>query len=158
MTDFSEICFKCSGKCCKDANPPLSRKRIEILLKKGVKTEEIAFGRYAHPKTKADGFCIFFENGKCRIHDYKPETCVAGPFTFDLKGEVLEIYIKKEEVCPLVEYLKKNKKIYYEQFRIAVANIVQLILDLDKESLEEILKIEEPETVKVSSIHLRIER
>ena len=157
MTDFFEICSRCGGICCKDANPPLSKRRIDILLKNGVKIEEIVFEKYAHPKAGEDGFCIFFENGKCRIHDFKPETCVAGPFTFDLRGEILEIYLKKEEICPLVGFLKKNRNAYKEQFRKAVANIVQLILDLDKKSLEEILKIEEPETIKVSSIHLRLE-
>ncbi|MEM4473293.1 MAG: YkgJ family cysteine cluster protein [Archaeoglobaceae archaeon] len=157
MMDFSEICSSCGGKCCKDANPPLSQRRIDILIKNGVKIEDIEFGKYAHPKSREDGFCIFFKDGKCSIHKIKPETCVAGPFTFDLKGNVLEIYIKTEEICPLVSFLKKNRKAYKEQFKLAVTNIVQLILDLDRKSLEEILKIEEPETEKVASIRLSFE-
>ncbi|MCS7118828.1 MAG: YkgJ family cysteine cluster protein [Archaeoglobaceae archaeon] len=155
--DFVEICSECGGKCCRDANPPISRRRLEILLKNGVKVDKIAFEKYMHPKTKEDGFCIFLDNGKCSIHEIKPETCVAGPFTFDLKGDVLEIFLKKEDICPLVTYLKRDKRAYKEQFKRAVASIVQLILDLDKESLEEILKIEEVETVKVAEIKLSYE-
>lgn len=155
MIDFIEICSKCGGQCCKDANPPLSQNRLEILLKNGIEREKIHFGKYMHPKSKEDGFCIFFENGKCSIHKIKPETCVAGPFTFDLKGDVLEIYIKKENICPTVKYLKENKKAFKTQMLTAIENIVNLINDLDEQSLQEILKIEEPETVKVTEIYLR---
>ncbi|MDI9646498.1 MAG: YkgJ family cysteine cluster protein [Archaeoglobales archaeon] len=156
MIDFIEICSKCGGQCCKDANPPLSRRRLAILLENGIDIEKIAFEKYMHPKSKEDGFCIFFDNGKCSIHTIKPETCVAGPFTFDLKGDMLEIYLKLEKICPLVAYLKKDKKAYREQFRVAVENIVQLIMDLDERSLREILKIEEPDTVKVAEITLKL--
>ncbi|MEM4566178.1 MAG: YkgJ family cysteine cluster protein [Archaeoglobaceae archaeon] len=155
MMDFIEICSTCGGQCCKDANPPLSQKRLEILFKSGVERDKIHFGKYVHPKAKEDGYCIFFEKGMCTIHRIKPETCVAGPFTFDLKGEVLEIYIKTESICPLVRYLKENEEAYRVQFEIAVEKIITLINDLDEQSLSEILKIEEPETVKVAEIDLR---
>lgn len=155
MIDFFEVCSRCGGQCCKNANPPLSKKRLEILFKNGVEKEKIFFGKYAHPKAREDGYCVFFENGKCTIHSIKPETCVAGPFTFDLKGEILEIYIKKESICPLVRHLKENEEAYRAQFEIAVEKIIELIKDLDEQSLSEILKIEEPETVKVAEIDLK---
>ncbi len=34
---------------------------------------------------KYDNKCIFFCDGKCSIHSIKPETCQAGPFTFDME-------------------------------------------------------------------------
>lgn len=150
MIDFIEICSVCGGQCCKDANPPLSRKRLEILFRNGVEREKIHFGKYIYPKAGKDGYCVFFDNGKCSIHSIKPETCVAGPFTFDLKGDVLEIYIKTERICPLVRYLKENEKAYRTQLNIAIEKIITLINDLDEQSLQEILKIEEPDTVKVA--------
>ncbi len=155
MIDFIEVCSICGGQCCKDANPPLSKRRLEILLKNGVEIEKIHFGKYMHPKAKEDGYCVFFENGRCKIHRIKPETCVAGPFTFDLRGEVLEIYIKTEKICPLVKHLKENREAYKAQFEVAVEKIVALIRDLDEQSLSEILKIEEPETVNVAEIDLK---
>lgn len=154
MIDFYSICSKCGGKCCKDAKPPLTMKRLQMLLESGVSAESIEFGRYAHSKVREDGYCVFFDE-KCAIHNIKPETCVAGPFTFDLKGDVLEIYLKKESICPLVRLLRENEILYKKQFEIAVENILRLIQELGRDELEEILKIEEPETEKVAEIKLR---
>lgn len=153
--DFWEICSKCGGKCCFEAKPPISNKRLQILLQNRIEAECIEFGKYKHLKLKSDGYCVFFTNNKCGIHEIKPETCVAGPITFDVKGDKLEIYIKKETICPLVGFLKENREILSAHIRIAVENIVELIKNLDRGELEEILKIEEPETEKLFEISLK---
>jgi Fe-S-cluster containining protein len=153
--DFIEICSKCGGKCCLEARPPISNKRLKILIENGLSPEFVEFGRYKHLKLKDDGYCVFFENGKCRIHEIKPETCVAGPITFDIKGDKLELYIKKETICPLVKFLKENDLLFWEHLRIATEKLVELIRELDRAELEEILKIEEPETEKILEISLK---
>ncbi|MEM2324514.1 MAG: YkgJ family cysteine cluster protein, partial [Archaeoglobaceae archaeon] len=142
-------------KCCFEAKPPISKKRLQILLQNGIKAECIEFGKYKHLKVKSNGYCVFFSNGKCEIHNIKPETCVAGPITFDIKGDKLEIYIKKETLCPLVGFLREKKEILSTHIKIAIENIIELIKYLDKNELEEILKIEEPETEKLFEISLK---
>lgn len=156
--DFIEICSKCGGKCCFDAKPPISKKRLKVLLENGISSDFVEFGKYKHLKLKEDGYCVFFENGKCKIHKIKPETCVAGPITFDIKGDVLELYIKKESICPLVEFLKKNESVLKEHLSIALSKILELIKELEKEELDEILKIEEPETEKIFEVNLKVLR
>lgn len=158
MINFIQICMGCGGRCCFNANPPLSSRRIKILLDNGVSIDKIDFKKYPHPKARGDGYCIFFEDGKCIIHHIKPETCVAGPFTFDLRNSILEIYLKKDEICPLAKYLRENLEVYEKQFKLAVENITRLIEDLDDEVLAEILKIDEPETFKVAEIPLSLKR
>lgn len=153
--DFIEICSKCGGICCFEARPPISNKRLKILIENGLSPKFVEFGRYKHLKLKNDGYCVFFENGKCRIHEIKPETCVAGPITFDIKGDKLELYIKKETICPLVKFLKENDLLFWEHLRIATEKLVELIRELDRAELEEILKIEEPETEKIFEISLK---
>ncbi|MDK2795230.1 MAG: uncharacterized protein PWQ58_429 [Archaeoglobaceae archaeon] len=147
--------FKVWCRCCFEAKPPISKKRLKILLDNGISSEFVEFGRYRHLKIKEDGYCVFFENGKCKIHAIKPETCVAGPITFDIKDDMLELYIKKAEICPLVKFLKENEQILKEHLSIAVEKIVDLIRELDREELEEIIKIEEPETEKILEISLK---
>lgn len=135
--------------------PPLTDERIEILLASGVDRESIDYGKYKRLKLKPDGFCVLFRNGKCTIHSIKPETCVAGPFTFDMRGSILEIYLKKEKICPMVRFLKENKEAYDSLFEAAVGKIVDLVSRLPANELSEILKIEEPDTELVAEIHLK---
>ncbi len=154
---LSKACDKCQlhGGCCFEARPPLSSERIEILLENGVSGDEIDYYTYKRLKLKPDGYCALFRNGRCSIHSIKPETCVAGPFTFDMKGSILEIYLKKETICPMVRLLKENKEIYDGLFDAAVEKIIDLVMKLPKEELAEILKIEEPETELVTEIRLK---
>lgn len=133
----------------------MTSERIEILLANGASQDDIDFGKYKRLKLKPDGFCIMFQNGKCSIHCIKPETCVAGPFTFDMKGSILEIFLKKESICPMVKLLKGNKEVYDGFFEAAVEKIIGLVSKLPKEELAEILKIEEPETELVMEIRLK---
>lgn len=153
--DFIEICSKCGGKCCFEAKPPISKKRLKILLENGISSGFVEFGKYKHLKLKEDGYCVFFDNGKCKIHRIKPETCVAGPITFDIREGKLELYIKRESICPLVKFLRENEEILREHMSIALEKILDLIRELEKEELEEILKIEEPETEKIFEVNLK---
>ncbi len=154
---LSRACGEChlSGGCCFEARPPLIAERIDILLDSGVSRNEIDLGGYKRLKLRPDGFCVLFRDGKCSIHSIKPETCVAGPFTFDMKGSILEIYLKTEKICPMVKILKENKEIYDGLFEVAVEKIVHLVENLPKNELEEILKIEEPDTELVAEIRLK---
>jgi Fe-S-cluster containining protein len=154
---MSRVCSECElgGGCCIEARPPLTEARIKILLANGVNMEQIEFGKYKRLKVKPDGSCVLFENGGCSVHSFKPETCVAGPFTFDVIGSILKIYLKKKSICPLAGFLKKNREIYNRFFDLAVSKILVLVNDLPNEELVEILKIDEPETELVAEIELK---
>ena len=153
---LSKECQECQigGGCCFQAKPPLTNDRIKILLENGIRIENIEFSKYKRLRVKSDGFCVFFENGRCGIHSIKPETCVAGPFTFDLRDSILEIYLKKQSICPMVELLKENDDIFEQFLEIAVEKFKELLKALPKEELVEILKIDEPETELVKEILL----
>ena len=153
---LSEVCGNChlNGGCCFEARPPLCQERIDILLQRGVDPEAIEFAGYRRLKLRPDGFCILFKDGGCSIHSFKPETCVAGPFTFDMDGPRLQIFLKEESLCPMVRILKADRKAYDELFDISVKQIVALVEALPAAELEEVLKIEEPETELVAEIDL----
>jgi Fe-S-cluster containining protein len=153
---ISQACSEChlDGGCCFEARPPLSQERIDIMQKNGVAEDAVEFAGYRRLRLKQDGFCVLFKNGKCSIHTIKPETCVAGPFTFDIKNNVLQIFLKRENICPMVRFLKANRKAYDGLFETSVANIMHLIENVPAAEMEEILKIEEPETDLVAEIQL----
>ena len=74
--------------------------------------------------------------------------------SFDVKGTILQIFLKKPSICPMVEVLKKDRKAYEALFELSVSKIVDLVNDLPPEELEEIVKIDEPETKLVAEIKL----
>ena len=154
---LSKACGECQlvGGCCIDARPPLSQQRIDILLKNGISQDAIEFAGYKRLRLKPDGFCVLFCDGKCSIHSIKPETCVAGPFTFDIKGEILQIFLKKDSICPMVRFLKENRKAYDQLFDVSVTKILDLVFAIPSSEMAEILKIEEPETDLVAEIVLK---
>jgi len=82
---LTAICDKCGGRCCYFAKPPLTEERITILLENGMTFDDILFQNYRKLACKSTGFCVGYRNGRCTVQDVKPETCVAGPFTFDVK-------------------------------------------------------------------------
>ncbi len=153
---LSKVCGSChlDGGCCFEARPPLCQERIDILLKEGVDPGAIESAGYSRLKLRPDGFCILFNDGQCSIHSIKPETCVAGPFTFDMDGSRLQIFLKKESICPMVRFLKADPKAYDELLAISVKKIMDLVTALPSAELEEVLKIEEPETELVAEIDL----
>jgi Fe-S-cluster containining protein len=75
---------------------------------------------YKRIRVKENGVCILSEQVTCRIHSVKPETCRAGPFTFDVQGDIIEIFIKYERICPLVKLLKEIPQAYQMQSNLAV--------------------------------------
>ncbi|OPY47081.1 MAG: Flagellin N-methylase [Methanosaeta sp. PtaU1.Bin016] len=151
---LSKACEEChlAGGCCFEARPPLSQKRIDILVANGVSPDAIEFAGYKRLKLRPDGFCILFQDGRCSVHSIKPETCVAGPFTFDMLGATLRIFLKRESICPMVRILKADKLAYDWLFEVSKEMIIDLVRALPASELEEILKIEEPETDLVAEI------
>jgi Fe-S-cluster containining protein len=107
---------------------------------------------YTRLKTRANGECVLSVNGKCTIHSFKPETCRAGPFTFDVKGDAIEIFLKYETLCPIVTLLKEVPEAYGQQYAAAVRSITHLVRNLSDDELAVICRIDEPETEKVAEI------
>ena len=153
---LSKACGEChlAGGCCFEARPPLSQERIDIWTTNGVDLNAIEFNGYKRLKLRQDGFCILFRDGKCSIHSFKPETCVAGPFTFDIVNNKLQIFLKQETICPMVRFLKADRKAYDSLFEVSVQKIMDLVAAIPPEEMAEILKIEEPETDLVAEIDL----
>jgi len=153
---LSRACDDChlAGGCCFEARPPLSQKRIDILMENGVSADAIEFVGYKRLRLRQDGFCVLFRDGKCSIHDIKPETCVAGPFTFDIEGDMLQIFLKRENICPMVRFLRANRKAYDALFETSVEKIMDLIRSVPEEEMAQILQIDEPQTDLVAEIRL----
>jgi Fe-S-cluster containining protein len=108
---------------------------------------------YAYPRVKLDGHCIFFDNDaqKCRIHPVKPETCLAGPITFDINKttQKIEWFLKRDTICPLAGKLYKKPDLYKEHMISAKRELRRLFRELDAEALRAVLTVDEPETFKV---------
>jgi Fe-S-cluster containining protein len=153
---LSQFCSSChlDSCCCLEARPPLTADRIELLLARGISPEAIEFAGYSRLKLKPDRYCVMFQRGQCKIHQVKPETCVAGPFTFDVKGSLLEIYLKRETICPLAKFLRENEEAYQRLFDAAVKNIRDLVRALPPSELAFVCRIEETETDLVAEMTL----
>jgi Fe-S-cluster containining protein len=123
-------------------------------MENGVSADAIEFVGYKRLRLRQDGFCVLFRDGKCSIHDIKPETCVAGPFTFDIEGDMLQIFLKRESICPMVRFLRANRKAYDALFETSVEKIMDLIRSVPEEEMAQILQIDEPETDLVAEIRL----
>jgi len=108
---------------------------------------------YSYPAVDEFLFCRFFdkETRKCAVHPVKPETCVAGPVTFDinLSTRKLEWFLKKSEICDFAPILHGNKVAFKKHFEIAKKQLTLLICELDPEELSAVLKIDEPQTFKI---------
>lgn len=146
------ICLQCDGRCCVEAHPPVSGSCYARLRSQGVPPEYFDHNGYHHIRARPDGSCICREGGKCSIHGIKPDTCRAGPFTFDVKGDIIEIFLKYENICPLVALLKEVPEAYGQQYSRAVLHITHLVAHMPEDELEVICRIGEPETEKVAEI------
>ena len=84
------------------------------------------------------------------VHSVKPETCVAGPITFDinLRKGMLEFFLKKSEICAFAGLLFNEKPALKEHFKVAREQIVELVKQLSAEELIALTKIDEPQTFK----------
>lgn len=148
------ICDRCGGQCCREAHPPLTRDRIDDIISAGHPFGTIEYRGYACLAGREDGMCVMFERGRCRIHTVKPETCRAGPFTFDLAGSVLEIWLKQDHICPLAGLLRGEPEAYARLFAVAREELVRLAQSLSPGELDIICRIPEPDTDKVAEIPL----
>jgi uncharacterized protein len=152
MLRAESICMRCDGHCCHDAHPPISSSCYERLTKAGVPEEMFESEGYTRLKTKKNHECILLVNGRCSIHSCKPETCRAGPFTFDVRDDVIEIFLKYESICPMVGLLKVVPAAYKAQYDAAVKSIAHLVRNLSDDELAAVCRIDEPETEKVAEI------
>lgn len=156
--DFFNVCSQCRTSCCINARPPLTLERIGIIqaqLQEQKFSLENPFVKtsYTFPRENAESYCIFNDRktGKCQIHVVKPETCVAGPVTFDIntKTQKIEWHLKKESICLLAGKLYRDKQRLEKHLTLAKKEILRLVRGLDAEALKAILKIEEPDTFKI---------
>ena len=153
-----DVCSECKIICCQDAKPPLSESRKKIIkayLKEQKITVEKPFTKenYSYPSVDEQVLCVFNskKTKRCIVHSVKPETCRAGPITFDInfKTKKVEYFLKKSEICAYAGELFKNKAAFNDHFEVAKKEIMRLIKELDAEELRELTKIEEPQTFKV---------
>ncbi len=161
-----DVCSNCKIICCQDAKPPLSSNRKKIIQehiknKKMNIAEPFTTEAYSYPSVDKELLCVFNDKKtkKCMIHSVKPETCVAGPITFDinLRKGVLEFFLKKAEICAYAGVLFKDKPALKEHFKVAREQIVELIKQLSAEELIALTKIEEPQTFKFCEEPLPVE-
>jgi Fe-S-cluster containining protein len=163
--NFFDVCSRCrtNYSCCHDTTPPITEERrriIEDYLKQNGSDFENTFDQtdYVFPRLKADGYCVF-QHGKsrrCLIHAVKPETCVAGPITFDVNVTTgkIEWFIKKESLCQLAGIVYRDKKLLNKHLASAKKEINHLVLRLPISELKAILKKDEPETFKIGEDQL----
>jgi len=159
-----DVCSECKLICCKDANPPLTLYRKKILTqyvterKIPVVGDLFADEEYVHPATDENAICSFYNKTtrKCLVHPVKPETCRAGPITFDinLKTRKVEFYLKKAEICAFAGILYQNKVSLKQHLEAAKEEILPLISGLEPVALKAILKIPEPQTFKIDETDL----
>jgi Fe-S-cluster containining protein len=158
--DFFGTCSRCKTNysCCNDTTPPITGERREIIeayLRKEkipVKDAFVETG-YVFPRLVEQGYCVFNDKRtrKCLIHAVKPETCVAGPITFDInvRNRKIEWFIKKESICQLAGVVYEDKKRLARHLGSAKTEILRLVRGLDGKALKAILAKDEPETLKI---------
>ena len=142
----------CGGHCCDEAHPPVTKKRYDELIAAGIKPACFENPGYLRLKTHADGTCILMKDHKCTCHAIKPETCRAGPFTFDVDGDTIRIFLKHASICPIVPLLKEEREAYRQQYDQATTNIINLVSHLSDAEIAEINRIDEPDTDLVMTI------
>jgi len=160
QSNFFDVCRQCEPNliCCRNANPPISFERKKI-IEEYLKAEKIpvenpfAHTTYVSPRVDDGGYCVFHDKKtrECGIHPVKPETCVAGPITFDINmnSQKIEWYIKTEKICSLAGKLYKNEDALRQHLESAKKEILRLVSELDSKALKAILEIEEPATFQI---------
>lgn len=153
-----DVCSGCKIICCQDAKPPLSESRKKILKeylgKQKINVDKIFTKEsYSYPSVDEQVLCIFNskETKRCIVHSVKPETCRAGPITFDInfKTKKVQYFLKKTEICAYAGELFKNKTAFKEHYEVAKKEVMHLIEELSADELRELMKIDEPQTFKV---------
>jgi uncharacterized protein len=152
-----DVCSQCKSVCCQDAKPPLTEQRQEIikqyLQQQKIKlSDPFSHGEYVYPSVDEHLFCSLFnkKTGKCLVHPVKPETCKAGPITFDIncKTQRLEWFLKKSEICRLAGELFSDSGFnsYFEAAKVEIRGLVE---QLSADELRALMRIEEPCTFKI---------
>jgi Fe-S-cluster containining protein len=153
-----DVCCECTRSCCQDAKPPLTAERRRIienyLRNRGLFSEQLfTSSDYSYPSVNTRGYCVFYDKGtkKCLVHQVKPETCRAGPVTFDinLRSQKVEWFLKKAELCLFAGKIFEAPEQLNGHLKVAKEEITRLICQLDSAALRAILKIEEPQTFKI---------
>jgi Fe-S-cluster containining protein len=161
-----DVCSECKIICCQDAKPPLSESRKKIIksyLEKQKISADNPFTKenYSYPSVDKQLLCVFNskETKRCIIHQVKPETCRAGPITFDInfKTKKVQYFLKKSEICAYAGELYKNKTAFQDHYEVAKKEILCLIQELSATELRELNKIDEPQTFKVGEEDLPAE-
>ncbi|MFB3887858.1 MAG: YkgJ family cysteine cluster protein [Candidatus Bathyarchaeia archaeon] len=157
------VCSQCKLNCCVDANPPLTAARQRTILEY-LREQDLNIPApfvqeaYLHAAADEEGYCVFHERqtGRCLIHPIKPETCKAGPVTFDINPQTgkIEWFLKNNEICRLAQELRGDDERFSAHFSIAKTELLRLTSELDSEALKSILKIEEPQTSKIGENQL----
>ncbi len=156
--NFFNICGTCKIDCCWNARPPITEKREKIILEYlkayGIRIENpFEHAEYTFPRETSEGYCVFYDKAtrKCIVHSVKPETCVAGPVTFDINTKTgkIEWYLKMEKICPLAGVMYSDKALLAKHFEAARKEILQFMRELTPKALKAILKREEPDTFKI---------
>lgn len=152
-----DVCSQCRSICCQDAKPPLTNSRKKI-IKKYIQEQKIDLNNlfvqkeYSYPAVDKEIYCRLFNKstGKCMVHSVKPETCVAGPVTFNINfcTKKIEWFLKTKELCAFAAVLFEDKKAFKEHFEIAKQQILELITQLGANELRALMKIDEPMTFK----------
>lgn len=158
QSDFFNVCETCTFGCCNGVRPPLTIKRKRI-IRNFLKANGVLLAnpfekkRYVFPRETQDGYCIFFDKStkRCQIHPVKPETCAAGPVTFDINRQTgkIEWFLKTEKICPLAGALYRDKESLDKHTKSAKSKVLRLVNELDSEALSAILAIEETDTFKI---------
>jgi Fe-S-cluster containining protein len=109
-------------------------------------------GGYSFPSVDKDLVCVLNDRKtkRCMVHSVKPETCVAGPITFDINFHtgMLEFYLKKKCICEYADVLFQDKVALKQHFLVAREKIVKLVKELSADELRALCKITEPDTFK----------
>jgi Fe-S-cluster containining protein len=159
--DFFGTCINCrtAYSCCNDTTPPITRERrgiIEAYLKEKriAVVEPFERTEYTFPRLNMNMYCVFQDpkTRRCIVHPVKPETCVAGPITFDInvKTGKIEWYLKTETPCQLAGLVFKDRKLLRKHLKSARKEILRLVKKLDSGDLRAILMKAEPETFKIA--------
>lgn len=153
--DFFSICGRCKIICCREARPPVTPERAKIIEEvTGIPSDKFTEFKDGYLSMKEE--CVFLKSGMCSIQGIKPETCVAGPVTFDVdyaKG-VVNLYLKKEAICPLAGALYRDEDRLRQHISSATKEILHLIRNIPENELQAIMKIEEPDTFKITECPL----
>jgi Fe-S-cluster containining protein len=116
---------------------------------------------YSYPSIDKELLCKFNnkKTKKCMVHPVKPETCRAGPITFDINFSTKKVqwFLKKSEICAYAGMLYNDKAAFTDHFEVAKKEIMRLIKELSADELRELMKIDEPQTFKVGEDDLPIE-